>query len=116
MTETTRRRVSIKPIFSKSKSLGARVLVLAAVSLLLIGLDYNTQATGPTRTLLSYLSVPFYAVARAPINIIEGVDEYFTSRDTLIVEYERLHNEARILHGKLQKFVSLTAENVRFNS
>ena len=88
-------------------------MVLAAVSLLLIGLDYNTQATGPTRTLLSYLSVPFYAVARAPMNIIEGVDAYFTSRDTLIVENERLHNEARILHGKLQKFVSLTAENVR---
>lgn len=87
--------------------------MLAAASLLLIGLDYNTQATGPTRTLLSYLSVPFYAVARAPMNIIEGVDSYFTSRDTLIVENERLHNEARILHGKLQKFVSLTAENVR---
>ena len=47
------------------------------------------------------------------MNIIEGVDAYFTSRDTLIVENERLHNEARILHGKLQKFVSLTAENVR---
>ncbi|MAV75671.1 MAG: rod shape-determining protein MreC [Cellvibrionales bacterium] len=100
-------------MFSKTQSLGARVLVLAAVSLLLIGLDYNTQATGPTRTLLSYLSAPFYAVARTPMNIIEGVDAYFTSRDTLIVENERLHNEARILHGKLQKFVSLTAENVR---
>ena len=30
-----------------------------------------------------------------------------------MLENERLHNEARILNGKLQKFISLTAENIR---
>lgn len=31
----------------------------------------------------------------------------------MIAENERLHSESRILHGKVQKLVSLTAENVR---
>lgn len=35
------------------------------------------------------------------------------SREMLFVENERLQSEAQILHGKVQKLVSLTAENVR---
>ena len=87
--------------------------MLGVLSLFLIAADYKTQLTGPTRVVLSYVSIPFYWLANGPSNIVQGVDTYFTSRETLMAENERLHNEARILHGKLQKFVSLTAENVR---
>ena len=41
---------------------------------------------------------------------------YFRSREMLLAENERLQNEAQILQGKVQKLVSLTAENVRLLS
>ncbi|MGB1191327.1 MAG: rod shape-determining protein MreC [Pseudomonadales bacterium] len=100
-------------MFGKSPSIGARLLVLGLISLFLIAADYKTHVTGTTRVALSYISIPFYWLANSPGNIVQGFDSYFTSRETLMSENERLHNEARILHGKLQKFVSLTAENVR---
>lgn len=87
--------------------------MLGLISLFLIAADYKTHVTGTTRVALSYISIPFYWLANSPSNIVQGFDSYFTSRETLMSENERLHNEARILHGKLQKFVSLTAENVR---
>lgn len=87
--------------------------MLGSLSLFLIAADYKTSITGPSRVALSYISIPFYWLANQPRNIVQGFDAYFNSRETLMAENERLHSEARILHGKLQKLVSLTAENVR---
>lgn len=61
----------------------------------------------------AYLATPFYWLSQQPRNLFQAVDTYFTSRETLLAENERLHTEARVLQGKLQKLVSLTAENVR---
>lgn len=87
--------------------------MLGALSLFLIAADYRTNWTDSARVGLSYIAIPFYWVANQPRNIWQGLDAYFTSRETLMAENERLHSEARVLHGKLQKLVSLTAENVR---
>lgn len=87
--------------------------MLVFLSLFVIVIDYRTNLTGPTRNILSYIAIPFYSVVNLPRNIFQTADSYFTSRKTLMLENERLHNEARILHGKLQKFISLTAENIR---
>lgn len=81
--------------------------------LIVIFVDYRTNLTGPTRNILSYISIPFYSIVNLPKNLYQSADSYFTSRKTLMLENERLHNEARILNGKLQKFISLTAENIR---
>jgi rod shape-determining protein MreC len=81
--------------------------------LIVILVDYRTNLTGPTRNILSYISIPFYSIVNLPKNLYQSADSYFTSRKTLMLENERLHNEARILNGKLQKFISLTAENIR---
>lgn len=61
----------------------------------------------------SYILSPMHWLAGQPGNAWRGLTTYFTSRSTLLEENERLHNEARILQGKVQKLVSLTAENVR---
>ncbi len=87
--------------------------MLGSLSLFLIAADYKTNWTGGTRVALSYVAMPFYWIANQPRNIWQGLDSYLTSRETLMAENERLHSEARVLHGKLQKLVSLTAENVR---
>ncbi len=87
--------------------------MLGSLSLFLIAADYKTNWTGGSRVALSYIAMPFYWIANQPRNIWQGLDSYFTSRETLMAENERLHSEARVLHGKLQKLVSLTAENVR---
>ena len=81
--------------------------------LFVIVIDYRTNLTGSTRNFFSYLAIPFYSVVNLPRNLFQTADSYFTSRKTLMLENERLHNEARVLNGKLQKFISLTAENIR---
>ena len=104
---------AIKPIFGKSPLVGSRLLLLGVLSLGIIVADYQSNVTGGARTVLSYIAVPFYWVSQQPRNALQGLDSYFSSRDTLLAENERLHSEARILKGKVQKLVSLTAENVR---
>ena len=59
------------------------------------------------------VAAPFYWVSQQPRNLWHGIDTYFSSREHLLEENERLHGEARVLRGKLQKLVSLTAQNVR---
>ena len=90
--------------------------MLGLLSLILIAVDYNTSSQPVGRAIratLSYVSIPFYWIVNQPREIVQGVDTYLTSREQLLAENERLHGEARILQGKLQQLVSLTAENVR---
>lgn len=93
--------------------MGTRLLVLAILSMGLIYLDSQTSFANSSRSVTSYILSPVYWLANQPGNFVRAIDSYMTSRKTLIEENERLHSEARILQGKVQKLVSLTAENVR---
>lgn len=87
--------------------------MLGIVSLAIIFADFKFAAFGSLREAGSAISAPFYWISQQPRNLWHSVDTYFSSREHLLTENERLHGEARVLRGKLQKLVSLTAENVR---
>lgn len=89
------------------------MLFVGLLSLGIIIADYNSTVFSGVRHYASYLTMPFYWISQQPKNTAQGVQTYLTSRETLLEENERLHSEARVLLGKLQKLVSLTAENVR---
>jgi len=89
------------------------LLILGALLLALIVADFQTDSLRGFKKATAWIAAPFYWLSQQPSQIYNDVSSYFVSRDRLLVENERLQSEARILQGKVQKLVSLTAENVR---
>lgn len=73
----------------------------------------RSSTTQPIRSALGYVTAPIHWLVRQPFELIRGIDSYFASRAELREENARLSSEALVLKGKVQKLVSLTAENVR---
>jgi rod shape-determining protein MreC len=89
------------------------LLLIGLLSLALIVIDYNSSGLSGFRQYSSYITAPFYWIARQPAGVYYGIQNYFRSREQLMAENERLHSESHVLQGKVQKLVALTAENVR---
>lgn len=89
------------------------MVLLGVVSLAIIFADFRFSSFAGLRQAGATIAAPFYWLSQQPRNLWHGIDTYFSSREHLLAENERLHGEARVLRGKLQKLVSLTAENVR---
>lgn len=89
------------------------MLIIGLVSLGIILIDHNSSGLLGVRQVGTYITAPFYWAARGPSNFISGVQNYFRSREQLLAENEQLHSESRVLRAKVQKLVSLIAENVR---
>lgn len=87
--------------------------MIGSLSLALILVDQNTPVFAGVRQYSSIVTAPFYWLVRQPMITIQGIQTYFRSREQLLAENEQLHSEARVLEGKVQKLVALTAENVR---
>lgn len=83
------------------------------LAMALVVADIKTSALGGLREFGATIASPVYWIARQPRDLLAGMQSYFSSRDHLLAENERLHAESRVLRGELQKLVSLTAENVR---
>ncbi|MGB5325159.1 MAG: rod shape-determining protein MreC [Pseudomonadales bacterium] len=100
-------------MFGKAPAAGARLVLLVLLALAIVIADVKTSALSGVREIGASLAAPFYSLSRQPGEALSGIRTYFSSREHLLGENERLHSEARVLRGKLQKLVSLTAENVR---
>ena len=88
-------------------------MLIGGFSLAILIADFKFSAFSGLRDAGATVAAPFYWVSQQPRNLWQGIDTYFSSREHLLEENERLHGEARVLRGKLQKLVSLTAQNVR---
>lgn len=75
--------------------------------------DQRTTFTQGLRAIGTSITTKVQSIALSPGKYVEDFDNTLVSRERLIEENERLVNEARILQSKVQKLVSLTAENVR---
>lgn len=75
--------------------------------------DQRTTFTQGLRAIGTSITTKVQSIALSPGKFVEDFDNTLVSRERLIEENERLVNEARILQSKVQKLVSLTAENVR---
>lgn len=103
----------MKPLFVKGPSIGARLLLVSAISFGLIIADQQFDWFKRVESKASIVATPFYWVANIPSRILTWTSEGFRSRDTLQTENERLTAEALLLKGKVQKLASIEAENVR---
>ncbi len=83
------------------------------MSFSLLILDYKTDTFEEVKRIAAKFSEPFFTVSKQPFSFFSGLQNYFSSRDKLLDENARLYSEALVMNAKLQKLVSLTAENVR---
>jgi len=83
------------------------------VSLFVVVIDRRQALTDNLRPIADAIRVSIQSFAFFPSKFIEDYDNTFVSRERLIQENDRLQNESIILQAKVQKLVSLTAENVR---
>lgn len=83
------------------------------LSLIVVFTDQRTTFTQGLRAIGTSITTKIQSIALSPGKFVEDFDNTLVSRERLIEENERLVNEARILQSKVQKLVSLTAENVR---
>ncbi len=105
--------MSYKPVFTQRSSTGQRLLILGGVALLLIFLGQRLPLFEKLRHESSWLVAPFYWLVETPSKIIEDFRQQFTRHSELLAENERLRAEALILQAQMQKYVELSAENVR---
>ncbi len=105
--------MAIKPVFSKNSSVGERLLLLGGIALVLILVGQRLPFIVELRKQSSIVAAPFYWLVDVPSRMTGDLREWFSSRNDLMAENERLRAESLILKAKLQKFIELRAENVR---
>jgi rod shape-determining protein MreC len=65
------------------------------------------------RAAVSFVTYPLQYVAQAPAALIDSISESFRSREHLAEENYRLQEENQKLRGRMLRFESLEAENIR---
>lgn len=88
-------------------------MVLLVLSVAFIFYDRQSGTENALADAASFARSPFQWLSSVPSKTIDDFENTFVTRERLIAENESLSNEALILQAKVQKLVSLTAENVR---
>lgn len=88
------------------------MLLLGALALLLIVAGQRGWLD-TARLELSRLATPFFAVTDFPSRVVAQASEFWSTRERLLEENERLRSELLILNAKAQRLASLRAENMR---
>ena len=89
------------------------MLLLVVLSFIVVMADQDTTFTKGLRSVATSITTRLQSLALSPGKFLEDFDNTLVSRERLIEENERLASEALVLQSKVQKVVSLTAENVR---
>jgi rod shape-determining protein MreC len=94
-------------------SLGARFVLLAVVSLVLIFVDHRQDHLSRVRELLSLAVYPINVVVDLPFRTWHSLTSAVTDRSEMLSENERLKNQLVIAQYSLQKLHALERENER---
>lgn len=105
--------LTIKPIFSKGPALVTRVLVLAALSVIVMIADAQTPVFKPLRSSAGLVLTPLYWAGDLPVRLFGDLTQVFSSRAEILAENERLRADTLLMQRRLQKLAVLTEQNVR---
>ncbi len=105
--------VPIKTLFKQDSYEFRRFFLLAIVSAGLMFADARVPQMALVRSALAVAVMPFHLVANAPVRTVRWFDDVFSTRGELTEENARLNSRVLVLEGKVQKLVSLEAENIR---
>ncbi|MDT0595643.1 rod shape-determining protein MreC [Glaciecola petra] len=98
-------------VFARGPSLFYRLCIVLTLSVIGMVMDAKVESVSTARTYLTSLVSPLQYVADMPGAILDWSASRFTSRQTLLVENERLTNKITLMNEKLQRFTVLKQEN-----
>lgn len=110
------RSETIRQLFAKRPLLELRATVLIVAALLLMVFDHYHHCVVPLRSALTVAVVPLQYLINEPVKLINWMDGEFSTREDLLQENARLHNEQILLQVRLQKLLALEKENVQLRA
>jgi len=90
-----------------------RLILLGVLAAALMVLDHRSNQLAKIRSALSLLAAPIHFLAALPARAGGSMTEFFTTRDALRSDNDRLQAEREILMARLQQQAALEAENNR---
>jgi rod shape-determining protein MreC len=94
-------------------ALGIRAIVLVTVSILLMVLDHRQDHLDAVRKTIGAAVYPIQIVVDAPFRLWDWIRQGAADRNQLQLELARLKAEKLLTNARLQRMLSLEAENAR---
>jgi rod shape-determining protein MreC len=101
---------------TKTPALGLRLLLLAALSVILLVVDHRQHHLDAVRTAIGAAVYPLRVVVDAPVSTWRWLRENTATRNELLLEMSRLNAERLLTHARLQRFTALESENARLRA
>lgn len=101
---------------SLSPALGLRFLLLTGLSLLLLVLDHRDNHLDAVRKAVGAAVHPLRVIVDAPVSAWRWVIDTTASNNELQLENARLNAERLLTQARLQRYLSLEAENARLRT
>jgi len=100
----------------RAPSILTRLVLLTILSVALMFFDHRGHHLEKIRAGLMVVAYPIQFIAALPSRVGGGITDFFTTRETLREDNEKLLTERQALLTKLQQFDALDAENNRLRS
>ena len=97
----------------RTPALGLRLLLLAALSIMILVVDHRDNHLDAVRRAIGATVYPLHIVVDAPVAMWHWIRESNESRNELRLENSRLSAERLLTHARLQRYAALEAENAR---
>ncbi|CED72369.1 rod shape-determining protein MreC [Aliivibrio wodanis] len=104
------------PIFSRGPSLQFRLFIAVMLSASLMLADSRLNAFSDIRYLLNSFVAPIHYAANLPRTMFDGMYERFNSRNSLMLENQKLKQEMLIQNSNLLLMEQLQQENSRLRN
>lgn len=100
-------------MFARNTPSLLKLIVILTISLVIIFSDHKTGYFSSVRYYVSYLTAPIQNLANIPHQLSEWLSTQGRSRADLMEENAQLQAQALLLKRRVQKLISLSAENIR---
>ena len=97
----------------RTPALGLRLLLLAALSIMILVVDHRDNHLDAVRRAIGATVYPLHVVVDAPVAMWHWMRDSNESRNELRLENSRLNAERLLTHARLQRYAALEAENAR---
>jgi len=100
----------------RTPALGLRLLMLAALSILIMVVDQRENHLDAVRRAIGATVYPLRVVVDAPVALWHWLRDSSESRNDLRLENSRLNAERLLTHARLQRYSALESENARLRA
>jgi len=96
---------------AKTNWLGARMLLLLALSLLFMSVDHKSQYFSKLHQSLSVILLPIQYTVDRPVGFLKSIEDNLINRQYLLDEKKALKQNQLLLSARLHRLLALGQEN-----